>query len=454
MGALLGAVVPAPTGGMAQPGADEQGEERDAQGVAVHRQGNTASAHRPWRPDHPLRRWISSCSGVPRSAETGRALLDSQAVNRTRIKSLICRNSLPGVAEGADEDSPELDLGLAGSTDPRRTHGGWSRSGRRRRHRKQQEGRQRQAVVPEKALHRGPPVIGSRPGVWLPWSEGGLPQRPPRYAGGMVRWGRWATSDRRSRRCFASSSARSCVRSRWPRAMRPPPRRSPGRHSSRPVAGGHGWRRRTTPRAGVRRVAVNRLAGGRRNHGRSAALLAAVRPRDTAELGPLDLDLLIAVRALPAPRRRCVCLHHIGGYSVEEVAAALGIAPGTVTSHLDDGPPRCDERWRGPTRPMTCSTVWTRLAPSIDEGAALGGARRRATRRLAVTGVSVAVVVALLAVAAHPELDAPRRPAERRRGSDDDRDPRRAQRVDHPGRDRADRHPSCRPGRGGPTGES
>lgn len=90
------------------------------------------------------------------------------------------------------------------------------------------------------------------------------------------------------------------------------------------------------PAGWVRRVAVNRLANGRRNRLRRAELLAAVRPPDPAELDALDLDLLGAVAALPPQQRRCVCLHHIGGYSIDEVAETLAIAPGTVKSHLHD----------------------------------------------------------------------------------------------------------------------
>jgi RNA polymerase sigma-70 factor (ECF subfamily) len=91
------------------------------------------------------------------------------------------------------------------------------------------------------------------------------------------------------------------------------------------------------PAAWVRRVAVNRLANRRRDRRRRAELLAAVRLPDHTELDALDLDLLAAVRALPPQQRRCICFHHIGGYSVEEVAVALGIAPGTAKSHLHDG---------------------------------------------------------------------------------------------------------------------
>lgn len=105
------------------------------------------------------------------------------------------------------------------------------------------------------------------------------------------------------------------------------------------IAADRRWRRISRlddPAGWVRRVAVNRLLNGRRNHRRRTELLAAVRPVAEAELQPLDLDLLAAIRALPTQQRLVVCLHHLGGYRVDDVAADLGIAPGTVKSHLHD----------------------------------------------------------------------------------------------------------------------
>jgi RNA polymerase sigma-70 factor (ECF subfamily) len=90
------------------------------------------------------------------------------------------------------------------------------------------------------------------------------------------------------------------------------------------------------PAGWVRRVAVNRLSNARRNRRRRTEILASVRPVDPAQLEALDLDLLAAVAALPPQQRRCVCLHHIGGYPVAEIATALEIAEGTVKSHLHD----------------------------------------------------------------------------------------------------------------------
>lgn len=86
----------------------------------------------------------------------------------------------------------------------------------------------------------------------------------------------------------------------------------------------------------IRRAAVNRLLNGRRNTRRRAELLAGIRPVVVDDLDPLDLDLLAAIRALPTQQRLVVCLHHLGGYRIDDVAADLGIAPGTVKSHLHD----------------------------------------------------------------------------------------------------------------------
>jgi len=91
------------------------------------------------------------------------------------------------------------------------------------------------------------------------------------------------------------------------------------------------------PAGWVRRVAINRLLNGRRNRLRRNELLLAIRPAPAdAGLDPMDLDLLAALRALPRQQRLVICLHHLGGYPVAEVAGYLDIAPGTVKSHLHD----------------------------------------------------------------------------------------------------------------------
>ncbi|QIG45534.1 SigE family RNA polymerase sigma factor [Nocardioides anomalus] len=62
------------------------------------------------------------------------------------------------------------------------------------------------------------------------------------------------------------------------------------------------------------------------------------------------LDLLDAVRRLPAMQRRTVVLRHWLGLSVEETAAELGISEGTVKSHTSRGLTRLGELLDDPQR--------------------------------------------------------------------------------------------------------
>lgn len=90
------------------------------------------------------------------------------------------------------------------------------------------------------------------------------------------------------------------------------------------------------PAAWVRHVALNRLRNERRNATRRVEILTAVRPARSADMIDELIDLRAALAALPRQQRASVCLHYLGGYTVDEVAAALSIAPGTVKSHLFD----------------------------------------------------------------------------------------------------------------------
>ena len=90
------------------------------------------------------------------------------------------------------------------------------------------------------------------------------------------------------------------------------------------------------PAGWVRRVAVNRLSNGRRNLRRQAEILRGIRPAEPAALDPLDLDLLAGLRALPPRQRMAVCLFHLAGCSIAQVADAMGVAEGTVKSTLHD----------------------------------------------------------------------------------------------------------------------
>jgi RNA polymerase sigma-70 factor (ECF subfamily) len=90
------------------------------------------------------------------------------------------------------------------------------------------------------------------------------------------------------------------------------------------------------PAAWVRHVALNRLRNERRNARRRVEILTAVRPAKITDLTDELIDLRAALLALPRQQRSSVCLHYLGGYTIDEVAAAMSIAPGTVKSHLSD----------------------------------------------------------------------------------------------------------------------
>ena len=90
------------------------------------------------------------------------------------------------------------------------------------------------------------------------------------------------------------------------------------------------------PAAWVRRVAINRLRNSRRNRRRRAEIVAAIRPPSPEDLTDALLDLRAALAALPEKMRLAVCLHHIAGVPVDEVATTLEVTPGTVKSNLHD----------------------------------------------------------------------------------------------------------------------
>lgn len=92
------------------------------------------------------------------------------------------------------------------------------------------------------------------------------------------------------------------------------------------------------PAAWLRRVAVNRLSNQCRGRQRRAAALpriSIVSPSEAADVQP-DLDLRALVATLPVQQRTAVCLYYLADLSVEDVSDAMGIAVGTVKSHLHD----------------------------------------------------------------------------------------------------------------------
>jgi RNA polymerase sigma-70 factor (sigma-E family) len=101
---------------------------------------------------------------------------------------------------------------------------------------------------------------------------------------------------------------------------------------------GH-FRRLDNPEAWLRTVAVNQIRSRWRRlkrHGRLQHKLA--EPEAAAvELAPDHVDLVAALRRLPAAQREVVALHHLGDVPVAEVAQALGVPVGTVKTRLARG---------------------------------------------------------------------------------------------------------------------
>lgn len=111
------------------------------------------------------------------------------------------------------------------------------------------------------------------------------------------------------------------------------------------------WRTVSTyddPAGWVRHVALNRLRSGRRNRRRRAEILETVRPVDRTDLTDDLLDLRRAVDALPEQMRLTVCLFYLADLSVEQVAATLEVASGTVKSNLHDARTRLRSKLEDP----------------------------------------------------------------------------------------------------------
>jgi RNA polymerase sigma-70 factor, ECF subfamily len=93
-----------------------------------------------------------------------------------------------------------------------------------------------------------------------------------------------------------------------------------------------------SPEAWVRTVAVNQA----RSRWRRVRRLAGLLPDLVVDPLPGDddaarLDLVAALRTLPAAQREAIALHHLAGLPVHEVAATLGVPTGTVKARLARG---------------------------------------------------------------------------------------------------------------------
>jgi RNA polymerase sigma-70 factor (ECF subfamily) len=93
------------------------------------------------------------------------------------------------------------------------------------------------------------------------------------------------------------------------------------------------------PEAWLRTVAVNaaRTRWRRRRWLRDSGSLIDLSKTTYADLEPDRLDLLTALRRLPAAQREVIGLHHLADLPVAEVAETLGVPVGTVKARLSRG---------------------------------------------------------------------------------------------------------------------
>jgi len=102
------------------------------------------------------------------------------------------------------------------------------------------------------------------------------------------------------------------------------------------------WRtvsRHPAPKAWVVRTALNANVSRWRRRRREIAVpdpatVADVPTADTTPVSPVDSAIMAAVMRLPARQRQVIALRLILDLDTRRTAEVLGIAPGTVMSHL------------------------------------------------------------------------------------------------------------------------
>jgi RNA polymerase sigma-70 factor, ECF subfamily len=107
---------------------------------------------------------------------------------------------------------------------------------------------------------------------------------------------------------------------------------------ARAVAAGDRFRRLDNPEAWLRTVALNVL----RRRWRRASLFRALTPRlatpaDVPGISEDHVAVVEGLRSLPFQQRETLALFYLGDLSVQEIAATLGVAEGTVKSRLTRG---------------------------------------------------------------------------------------------------------------------
>ncbi len=91
------------------------------------------------------------------------------------------------------------------------------------------------------------------------------------------------------------------------------------------------------PLVWVCRTLFNLALNDRRHRRRSVVTAAVPQLRITAEPVPDHLGLVAALTALPRLQCEALVLHDAVGFTVAEVARAMGVPPGTVRSWLSRG---------------------------------------------------------------------------------------------------------------------
>lgn len=94
------------------------------------------------------------------------------------------------------------------------------------------------------------------------------------------------------------------------------------------------------------RVASNLAIDAVRRHGRlDRGFDSEAEVADPAEVAVLRVGLVAALAALPKSQREAVVLRYLADLPETDVAEVLGIAPGTVKSHLHRARSALGRRW-------------------------------------------------------------------------------------------------------------
>jgi RNA polymerase sigma-70 factor, ECF subfamily len=94
------------------------------------------------------------------------------------------------------------------------------------------------------------------------------------------------------------------------------------------------------PRAWIRKVALNQRGSFLRSYLRRQARERESLVRyedDTIKLADDHAEVWAAIRTLPPSQAQAIALHYYEDYSIDQIAVALGRAPGTIKAQLHHG---------------------------------------------------------------------------------------------------------------------